>query len=162
MQYQKLARMVAVPGLALTMMATPAMAATAQAAPAAPAPQTAVKQADAAAPTAALAAVKRMSRKCSKPKGKKLNISFAPGRQSTTFYFNNHCSHKGYIKVRTWTTGKPNYKTTCIRVNAKTKGKKKVWHVGGHARHRPSLNRDGRSAMRRTRVRHAECFDEAG
>ncbi|MFI0367027.1 hypothetical protein ACH35V_04060 [Actinomadura sp. 1N219] len=128
MRYQKLARMVAVPGLALTMAATPAMVATAQAAPAAPATQTAAKQADTAA---AAAAVKRMSRKCSKPKGKKLNISFAPGKQSTTIYFNNHCSHKGYIKVRTWTTGKPNYKTTCIRVNAKTKGKKKVWHVGG-------------------------------
>ncbi|TMQ91510.1 hypothetical protein ETD83_30630 [Actinomadura soli] len=128
MQYQKLARMVAVPGLALTMAATPAMAATAQAAPAT---HTAAKQADAAAPTAAAAAVKRMSRKCSKPKGQKFNISFAPGKQSTTFYFNNHCSHKSYIKVRTWTTGKPNYKTTCIRVNAKTKGKKKIWHVGG-------------------------------
>ncbi|TDD37524.1 hypothetical protein E1287_08075 [Actinomadura sp. KC06] len=128
MQYQKLARMVAVPGLALTMAATPAMAATAQATPAKPATQTAAKQTDTAA---AAAAVKRMSRKCSKPKGKKLNISFAPGKQSTTFYFNNHCSHKGYIKVRTWTTGKPNYKTTCIRVNAKTKGKKRIWHVGG-------------------------------
>ncbi|RKS78747.1 hypothetical protein BZB76_0177 [Actinomadura pelletieri DSM 43383] len=110
MQYRKLTRMVAVPALALTMVATPAMAATAQA--------------DAAA-------VKRMSKSCSKPKGKKFNISFSPGKQSTTFYFNNHCSHKSYIKVRTYTTGKPNYTTKCIRVNAKTKGKKKVWHVGG-------------------------------
>lgn len=97
MQCKKLARMAVVPGLALTMPATPGISEAA--APAAPASHTAVvKQAD--APTVTVAGPRRPSKRCTRPRNKRFNVSYTRGRTSTTFYFNNHCSHKSYIKIK--------------------------------------------------------------
>ncbi|TYB46281.1 hypothetical protein [Actinomadura chibensis] len=128
MQSTKLARTVGVSALALTALATPAMADTP---PAAPAPHTAtVKKAGAETPSATTFSTRRMSKRCTRPRNKRFTVSYSPGSQSTTFYFNNHCSHKSYIKIKVHVPATGTV-TKCIRVNARTHGRKKIWHLGG-------------------------------
>ncbi|TYK49517.1 hypothetical protein [Actinomadura decatromicini] len=127
MQSTKLARTVGVSALALTALATPAMA---EAPPAAPASHVTVKQAGAGTPAATPLSTRRLSKRCTRPRDKRFTVSYSPGRASTTFYFNNHCSHKSYIKIKVHVPGTGNV-TACIRVNPRTHGRKKIWHVGG-------------------------------
>ncbi|MEV1244398.1 hypothetical protein [Nonomuraea sp. NPDC049750] len=79
------------------------------------------------ATNASQVAAREKSHKCDKPKGKRFNISWSPGMESTTFYFNNHCREKNRIKV--WTTDSVTHVTSCTNIGVKpgVKGKKKVW-----------------------------------
>ncbi|NGO69398.1 hypothetical protein [Streptomyces boncukensis] len=71
-----------------------------------------------------LLAVHRKSSKCNSPKGKRFNVSWGDGSQSTTFYFNNHCNKKRRIVVRLNWGNRP--VVECIVVNPHTKGRKKI------------------------------------
>ncbi|MEU0478421.1 MULTISPECIES: hypothetical protein [unclassified Streptosporangium] len=126
MNHRKLTSAVAATGVALAMMVTPAMSATAQAA--APAAKVAAKSAD----TAGTLDVKRASIACSKPAGKKANYSWGTGsNDSTTVYFNNHCSHKVKAKLH-FRAGGGQTTTKCLITNGKTSGKKKFWVTRYH------------------------------
>ena len=68
--------------------------------------------------------VHRKYRKCTKPKGKRFNISWSVGDLSTTFYFNNHCKGTNRIKVSY-------LDDNCVNVTVKpgVKGSKRLWLV---------------------------------
>ncbi|TDD37293.1 hypothetical protein E1287_09045 [Actinomadura sp. KC06] len=70
--------------------------------------------------------VHRKHRKCTKPKGKRFNISWADGFSSTTFYFNNHCKGKNYIRVWYQSNGR---KCKNITVKPGVKGRKKLHRI---------------------------------
>lgn len=70
-------------------------------------------------------ATKRASIKCTKPAGKKANYSWGTGsNDSTTVYFNNHCSHKVKAKLH-FKAGGGQTTTKCMVTNGGTKGKKR-------------------------------------
>ena len=71
------------------------------------------------------AAVHRKSAACTSPKGQKINISWGQGNVTTTVYFNNHCAQKRFIKLEFVRENHTQF-NTCITVNPKTKGKKKI------------------------------------
>lgn len=83
-------------------------------------------------PTAALATndpkpkVHRKHHKCDKPKGKRLNVSWADGISSTTFYFNNHCRETNRIRVWYANGGR---KCKAITVKPGIQGRKKLARV---------------------------------
>ncbi|MFI7642669.1 hypothetical protein [Nonomuraea sp. NPDC049400] len=76
-----------------------------------------------ALPASQTLAVTRRSSKCNSPKGKRFNVSWGEGGQSTTFYFNNHCDKKRRIFVYPEGTDQV---VDCIEVNPHTKGRKKI------------------------------------
>ncbi|GAA3935697.1 hypothetical protein GCM10023085_16450 [Actinomadura viridis] len=80
-----------------------------------------------ATPDAEPLEVRRKSSKCNSPRGKRFNVSWGTGSLSTTFYFNNHCNKKRRIVVRT------HYGEliTCIVVNPRTSGQKRVGYPTG-------------------------------
>ncbi|MFI0450184.1 hypothetical protein [Actinomadura sp. 6N118] len=122
MSCRKLVPAFAVPAIGLAMLGAPSASAASQTT--APA----VKATSDGGGTAEIQT--RRSWACSKPKGKKFNISYNEARDSTTFYFNNHCKTKRTIRVMVRANrGKP-HQHACITVNPGTKGKKKVWHQG--------------------------------
>ncbi|MFG2000645.1 hypothetical protein ACGFNU_16025 [Spirillospora sp. NPDC048911] len=123
MGYKKLVPALAVPGIALAMLGAPAASAQTSVQAAAPA-----AKAGAGGGTAEIQTRKGWA--CSKPKGKKFNISYDEARDSTTFYFNNHCKTKRTIRVVVKAGKSKPHQHACITVNPGTKGKKKVWHQG--------------------------------
>ena len=112
MKHRRLAPIVAAAALAL--MAAPAAPAMAQSA----AP---------AAKSATVMEVKRASIACTSPSGQKTNYSWGTGSlDSTTVYFNNHCSHKVSAKLNFKTAGGQTA-TQCLTTNGGTSGNKKFW-----------------------------------
>ncbi|WP_093167391.1 hypothetical protein [Sinosporangium album] len=109
-------------GIALTMLSAPASA-TAQGGTTAP---QAVSAAGAATSAVDAQAVKRASIKCTSPRGKKTNYSWGTGSwNSTTVYFNNHCSHKVKAKLHFKSQSGRENATKCLNTNGGTNGKKK-------------------------------------
>lgn len=86
-------------------------------------PGTAV--AKAATKSVSVQATKRASIACSKPRGNTTNYSWATGsNDSTTVYFNNHCSHAVSAKL-TFRSGDGDTNVGCMTTNGGTKGKKR-------------------------------------
>ncbi|GIH21704.1 hypothetical protein Aph01nite_00140 [Acrocarpospora phusangensis] len=79
--------------------------------------------------TARSADVHKKSRACSRPKGKKFNISWKDGVSSTTFYFNNHCRQTQRIRVWYASSG---MKCRAITVRPGIKGSKKLHRIYYH------------------------------
>lgn len=85
---------------------------------------TAPAAAQAPAPASASAQAPQVgAKKVHRGHGKCINWSWGDGNVSTTIYFNNHCKQARWLKV--WRTGQ--YWPKCIKVNGKTKGRKKLW-----------------------------------
>jgi hypothetical protein len=122
MSCRKLVPALAAPAIGLAMLSAPSASATTQTT--APA----VKATSDGGGTVGIQT--RRSWACSKPKGKNFNISYNEARDSTTFYFNNHCKTKRSIKVMVRAGSSKPHQHACITVNPQTKGKKKVWHQG--------------------------------
>ena len=109
------------------------MSAPAYAAPAAPAAPTASAASALTAPHAQAAPRPpksgKDSIKCSKHSSARVNFSWKNGWETTTLYFNNHCTKgKRITAAIKWAPvdGKPWYE--CFSTNGKTKGKHKFGH----------------------------------
>ncbi|GAA3689423.1 hypothetical protein GCM10022224_063590 [Nonomuraea antimicrobica] len=72
------------------------------------------------------APIERASLNCSKPSGAKINFSWTDGTESTTVYFNNHCTTKVNVKIE-WRFSSYGQTWRCMTVNPLTKGRKKFW-----------------------------------
>ncbi|MFC6883336.1 hypothetical protein [Actinomadura yumaensis] len=122
---KRLAPAVAGAGAAAMLLTVPA-ANAAESAPAAPAAKAAP------ASPAGTESYHYKSFKCSSPKGRNLNVSWDPGLDSTTIYFNNHCKQKRKIKAyladQFASNGVRAGEYKCLTVNPRTKGKKKIWN----------------------------------
>lgn len=78
-----------------------------------------------AAPAASADDVTRKSASCDSPSGKKINVSWGSGSQTTTVYYNNHCNEpralsfafNGFGGTTIW---------KCFVAPAKDKGNKKI------------------------------------
>jgi hypothetical protein len=74
---------------------------------------------------AASADVTRKSASCDSPSGKKINVSWGSGSQTTTVYFNNHCNENRALTFAfNGFGGTTIYR--CIVAPAKTKDNKKI------------------------------------
>lgn len=81
--------------------------------------------AKAATKSESVQATKRASIPCSKPRGNNSNYSWAQGsNDSTTVYFNNHCSHTVTAKL-TFRAGDDGTYKKCMTTNGGTHGKKR-------------------------------------
>lgn len=116
MNNKKFATGVAVCGAALAAFVTPTASAST------PPTETSVT---AEAGAAAAEAVERAQLKCSRPSGAVVNYSWGTGSSdSTTVYFNNHCSHKMDALLH-FQAGGGQKKNVCMSTNGDTKGKKR-------------------------------------